>query len=129
MAKYHRSADERDWLVERIPGGIYCTCWPFPCCDREKLRCATPFPGCLKETAVKGRAWSWGCRTSGIASLVAPRSAVTVIDEANDGKISSAVNRLCIRSLRTAKGIAETPLPFTALSLTYSRINIILFVL
>lgn len=44
-----------------------------------------------------------------IASLATPRSAVTVIGKANDGKISSALNWLCIKSLKTAKEMLKMP--------------------
>ena len=92
-------------------------CCPFPCCEREKLHRETPFSGHLKEIDIERQSVDLGMPhfrlTKGsqqsIASLAMPRSAVTVIGKANDGKLSSALNWLCIKSLGTAKEMLKMP--------------------
>lgn len=73
--------------------------------------------GHLKEMDIEGQSVDLGIPhfrlTKGtrqsVASLAMPRSAVTAIGKANDGKISSALNGLCIKSLGTAKELLKMP--------------------
>lgn len=93
-----------------------------------------PSSGHLKEMDIAGESVDVGMPRfrlpkgshQSVAGLVTPKSAVTVTGKAHDGKISSALNVLCIPSLKTAKEVLKTPLPFAMLSLTYSHTNILL---